>query len=96
MARFPSDEMRFKSRSLSAQCAAAGPRQPGCVTGSGRAGGEPGPSYQHGPAAQPSGGQFTQLLALTLLHSTLFHSTLVGCSHHPVQGCSGLHCSSSR
>ena len=70
--RFPSDEVLV---SQSGQCAAAGPRQPGCVTGSGGAGGgEPaGPSYQHGPAAQPSGGQFTQLLALTLLHSTLSH-----------------------
>ena len=59
------------------------------------AGGEPaaGPSYQDGPAGQPSGGQFTQLPSP---HSTLFHSPIVGCSHHPVEGSAGWHCSAQQ
>ena len=58
------------------------------------AGGEPaGPSYQDGPAGQPSGGQFTQLPSP---HSTLFNSPIIGCSHHPVQGSAGLHCSAQQ
>ena len=56
---------------------------------------QPGPSYQHGPAAQPSGGQFTQLLASS--NSTLLHKSMIGCSHDPVCGLNSLlHRSTSR